>query len=1725
MKTLSILRFAIVLVLLVVCIQNTCAEGWVVPGFPVEDPRSYIIYNDSINDNFVTNDYIRYTASWSNPLFSYTTYLKVLSSDVAHDPVAVVRENYFVSQTPKDLMLDTAHPADWRVHRSDAGVIDNSVNSITYANQYGTVDGLFDLEYHYGTYNMEERLIIKDPSAVSICTENKTLTFPSKIRAYRIDNFTEGSGMHVSFKGFDIPENYNLSNMDSGLDLLDNKSQIVWSMQRPVIYNENISMLLNYSVQMLRLGDIEVDVHVPCNFFVNATYPVYLDPSWIRPTTVTSHTSELSSTYSAEKAIDGDNSTYWHETCSSGGGAQCGGGNDEGDGSGIYQGYGGETPLYEWGIVVDLADTYDSTAIRYKTLWGNSGGDACKVGLIMLCDDSACSGESDLISSDCGVNTDFQNCSYAKTKGRYLRVEGGTRDGVGDPHGSCNDKSTGTFEFNLRSLYELNLWGEVPVVALRSPADFNTTTNLAPSFQSNLTAMATSSLTLNVWNSTGSLVLSNSTSCTGTVCTKDMSVNFIKAGTYTWGATGCSDTSNCRSANRTITIKYAQGHTCANNGECSNSNCVDGVCCGTSSCPTCQVCNVTEYVGTCSNAPVGTDSHNDCAANFCGTGNCGTVDTLECTQQNTDATCSPCTCYSGQTSYVGTYNSTIGPVTNIYDDNDNTCTACAFGSTCTYYSNWTHPMNAGTDQEYFVNYCPRYDMGSGFCVGMGSACKTQNPFRIKVNVYPYGGGFIVSCWDGSTWDSFLDATGGSTHLYCDEYVEWTTDVTGCTWQTSGEGNCQACKTCDGATSTSCVNVANNNWDSQGTFQCTGTCIACESGSCTTTQNQTDPGDQCPTTQCNTGLCRTGGACDWYTSGERACSACKTCDGAVSTACVSMPNNQWDTQGGNTCTGTCIGCKSGFCDVADAGTNPGSNCTITGGCSTGLCKGGIAQCNWITSGEGGCAACSTCNNATSSSCVVMSDNTQDTQGSNVCNAACKKCSSGSCSNQLAEDLFDQCGVTGCSTGLCKGGAGVCDWYTSGERNCATCQTCDGASSIACLNFGNRTQDPQGSLLCDDTCRMCNGAGSCTYEPSGLDQFSQCADGVDCNSGTCNGAGNCGYVSTGQGACAACQTCNGTASTNCLDLPEHTQDTEGTNTCTSTCKECSGTGACVNQIINTDSFNQCGTVFCDDEASIPYYYGWISADCRYRSDVDSMNAFCSGAGSCFNDTYYCPNQPASVYTASSCYSGASIIDCNNQSIGKCAPFILSFTANDTEPYINPYGVGLVEFTMNVIGGTYSVDTVSFYYNNTIGSLISAYNGTNTMLWNVTGITPGTYSISGIVSDTQGNIDEYDYLTITIHNNTAPTVTANILGGGNETIDKQCEITANDIDPGQNISGTEYNWKINGTLINLNNENLSSSMFKPNDNITCLFRANDSYIWSDWAESTLLVIGDTIPPITYDFAVTPISFHTNEFGTMCFKVIDASGLDIYNSYVNLLDPNNITSSNAVSFDPGSGKYCYSLLSPTNTGTWIWTDVNVTDSAGNPSFNSTNIEFTVLPPEGPIIVAGGGGGGPKLDVPIIITPRDLVNDIPEPANLIGNKVKTYTVKPSNTGTFDIKFAFTKTVVTLEGKTVDATSFFKTIPANMFTLQNGIPQNISIYCEIPDEYAYPPWGVFNTTLVFAQSSKAVIQVNCESTAHSAGAGVLANILYETIPGLGIKVWEFLSLLVLVIFWRSMLVK
>jgi len=104
----------------------------------------------------------------------------------------------------------------------------------------------------------------------------------------------------------------------------------------------------------------------------------------------------------------------------------------------------------------------------------------------------------------------------------------------------------------------------------------------------------------------------------------------------------------------------------------------------------------------------------------------------------------------------------------------------------------------------------------------------------------------------------------------------------------------------------------------------------------------------------------------------------------------------------------------------------------------------------------------------------------------------------------QDLFNQCGTTGCLTGNCIGTAYACGYYNTEQRNCPACQTCTGATSGNCVNMATY-YDSEGSNTCAGTCAAYCSSGSCIS--------------TDTGAGTCTVSTNVRVASGGNGHCTS------------------------------------------------------------------------------------------------------------------------------------------------------------------------------------------------------------------------------------------------------------------------------------------------------------------------------------------------------------------------------------------------------------------------------------------------------------------------------------------------------------------------------------------------------------------------------------------------------------------------------
>lgn len=196
-------------------------------------------------------------------------------------------------------------------------------------------------------------------------------------------------------------------------------------------------------------------------------------------------------------------------------------------------------------------------------------------------------------------------------------------------------------------------------------------------------------------------------------------------------------------------------------------------------------------------------------------------------------------------------------------------------------------------------------------------------------------------------------------------------------------------------------------------------------------------------ECCSGFCSPDGyCCDSECSGAPDCSSCAT------GTCTSI------NEGGECWSGGWSGCQgcsySSTCDESASGTKTRDYKLCSGGtCSESHTESQSCTCTRDTDGD----RCGTCKECSGGSCVNVAE------GSDPFNDCYNSTGGEDCST--AQARYGTC--HGCSKGYCDG-SGSCAYYTSGEHECPTCYTCDGATSQHCEVFDTGETDTQGSETC-------------------------------------------------------------------------------------------------------------------------------------------------------------------------------------------------------------------------------------------------------------------------------------------------------------------------------------------------------------------------------------------------------------------------------------------------------------------------------------------------------------------------------------------------------------------------------------------------------------------------------------------------------------------------------------
>ena len=403
-------RKIILLAAALLTLVNLVSAAWVTPGYNVSDPNKYTVH--ASGDWAFLGDAYHWKEQLSNPYFNHTIYLKQKSSDTILHPLAIVRGDYIITQSPQDMDLGGTN-----IGKKASGdvVVDVSTQTATYPAQYGS--GM-DLKYKYGLNYIKETLVINSISLLPASTADSYLNFKNKIRAY---NTVNGGSADVTYNRMKLREGNVIANTNGAVDIVDSKGIAIYSMMRPYAYDSSGNATeLNFTLTVSSFGNVVVEFLVPYSWLATATYPVYIDPSWTTPSSVISYSS--SNGANVYKVIDGNLDTYWDEDTL----------NDHDNGG------------TEWDVTLDMSTTYVVENMRISRTAGVGGVRyPCKVMNLYVCDDTACSGESDLLSSDCQITSanTWVECDFADTIGRYVKVMGGI---LRSSDSTCVDASSGS---------------------------------------------------------------------------------------------------------------------------------------------------------------------------------------------------------------------------------------------------------------------------------------------------------------------------------------------------------------------------------------------------------------------------------------------------------------------------------------------------------------------------------------------------------------------------------------------------------------------------------------------------------------------------------------------------------------------------------------------------------------------------------------------------------------------------------------------------------------------------------------------------------------------------------------------------------------------------------------------------------------------------------------------------------------------------------------------------------------------------------------------------------------------------------------------------------------------------------------------------------------------------------------------------------------------------------
>ena len=607
---------------------------------------------------------------------------------------------------------------------------------------------------------------------------------------------------------------------------------------------------------------------------------------------------------------------------------------------------------------------------------------------------------------------------------------------------------------------------------------------------------------------------------------------------------------------------------CLSAGDCCSDNCIDGYCCNSACTGTCQACDVSGSLGTCTSIPANTDPDNECAQGStaddgCAGNNC---DGLGACQNQTSGDGGCPNCYTCSDSDIACEYYTAGAI-------DGCSGTYACSGFLTRLRNTCNGAGSCADVDAAAPDC------SGTCASYCSSGSCVNTGTIAGTCIISTDARVISGGDGRCASSDCKPDCESNGVSC-----------------STRGECCSGECIDGY----CCNSA-----------CTGTCQACDVsgslGTCTSIPADTDPDNECAQGStaddgCAGNNCDGSGACQNQTSGDGGCPNCYTCsdsdiaceyytagaiDGCSGTyACSGFLTRLRNTCNGlgscgdvdaaaGDCSGTCLSyCSSGSCINTD--TSAGTCTVLTdarvfsggdGRCTSGSCATDCSGCyisgtcyaNGTANPANGCQQCLTSWSTSSWYNVGSGTDPYNYCAGSGCTSTGYCNGAGACQGTVpnGQDPNGACGAISCTSyfygfvgDTCYYRANVADSVCDGSSSCQTaaslcpsqgqgsavssraiCQTSSGCFGTTAPSYGNVGAGSDTYNDCATTgCQTgnCDGSVACQYATAGTDPNNYCTAGSTstngCNSGNCGGGAVCQIATNGDSNCPNCWTCS-------------------------------------------------------------------------------------------------------------------------------------------------------------------------------------------------------------------------------------------------------------------------------------------------------------------------------------------------------------------------------------------------------------------------------------------------------------------------------------------------------------------------------------------------------------------------------------------------------------------------